>query len=331
MLNSVVGNSVVLESGDAEHIKNFSDTYLYGKSDYEKVLFAFIMTADRVDKADKSFEDLRFDIKKRQVTNSLVKVLDSDQTVLCMSDTPLPKAYKVMVAKDVRGDKKLKVFIDVSIIIKKENGRYTYRAQDLDILVSYLLSALNTKIYFTLPTKVLGRSAMIDAGAYCFSAMTFYILDYLRICSSTPNAKAKIYYVSTIYYLSCHLMKDPKAETTINRAKKISKITDREIEMMDIKLDKINNPYKNISTFCEVISAVLGTTITVDTFIDKWMWLFGVGTQYGTEFYPAFASMLTNAYVGAMINNQKTIEKVCGPDMVEFTNELFKVGGELLK
>ena len=140
MLNSVVGNSVVLESGDAEHIKNFSDTYLYGKSDYEKVLFAFIMTADRVDKTDKSFEDLRFDIKKRQVTNSLVKVLDSDQTVLCMSDTPLPKAYKVMVAKDVRGDKKLKVFIIFIYYLILNLLLYLYLiidCYDIDVLIFF--------------------------------------------------------------------------------------------------------------------------------------------------------------------------------------------------
>ena len=36
--------------------------------------------------------------------------------------------------------------------------------------------------------------------------------------------------------------------------------------------------------------------------------IFGSGTQYGTELYTCFASIITNAYVGH-INNQKNNSK----------------------
>ena len=64
-------------------------------------------------------------------------------------------------------------------------------------------------------------------------------------------------------------------------------------------------------------------------FIEKWAFVYGSGTQYGTELYTSFASILTNAYVGSYINNQKTIEKVLGRTLVDFTNALFKVGGNV--
>ena len=68
----------------------------------------------------------------------------------------------------------------------------------------------------------------------------------------------------------------------------------------------------------------------MDNFIDKWLFLYGSGTQFATEIYTAFANLLINAYVGAYLNNQKQIEKIAGRSMVEYCNVLFRVGGEVL-
>jgi hypothetical protein len=48
------------------------------------------------------------------------------------------------------------------------------------------------------------------------------------------------------------------------------------------------------------------------------MYLFNPSTVFALEYMPAFQSMLTNAYVGAYLNNQKTIEKICGKSMVQY-------------
>ena len=97
--------------------------------------------------------------------------------------------------------------------------------------------------------------------------------------------------------------------------------------MVDVILESVQTPYKNIYTFVEALGHVLRAgTLTLDPFIDKWMKLFGVGTQFGTELYTAFATMLLDAYTGAYLNNQKTIEKICGRDMVEYVQEVFEVG-----
>ena len=41
--------------------------------------------------------------------------------------------------------------------------------------------------------------------------------------------------------------------------------------------------------------------------------------------------MMTNCYVGCYINNQKTIEKVAGRDMVDFTKGILMIGNEALR
>lgn len=328
-MDNVFNNCFVLEAEGKVPVKNYSDTYLYNKGNYEKKIFDFLMHSEYVDKNDPSFEDIKFDVKKRQVTTSLIKVLESSQTKLCINEEAMPRAFKVFVGKDVRGDKSLKVFIDVTGIIRKENGRYVYDSKDIDILISYLLSAMNAKIYYSDPAKITNRTALIEEGCKCFSSMFYYIIDYLRI-ASTENAKAKVIYLSSKYYQINLLGKDD-GESVQNRALKISGLSEKEAGIANIMIENIPEPYKNIETFIRSIASVLRiNSLSMDTFVEKWMWLYGSGTQFATELYPAFATVIINAYVGAYLNNQKTIEKVVGKPLVDFVTEIFKVGSELL-
>lgn len=324
-------NCFVLEAGAPIKTKNFADTYLYNKGSYEKNIFNYMMNCEYIDKNDSSFEDLKFDIKKRQVTTTLTRVLESNQVKLCIGQTALPKAFKVMVAKDIRGDKSLKVFIDVTGLIEKKNGVYSYRAADVDILVAYLLSALNAKIYFSDISRIANRSNLIREGCICFSGLVYYILDFLRLCSA-PNAKARVQYFSSMYYQVCLLGKDPTDEGSINRALSVSGLSERDAAMIDIYTDKIKDPYMNVDTFVKSLASILNAqSLTLDIFVDKWMWLLGTGTHFGTELYTSFSDILINAYVGCYLNNQTTIEKITGQNLVNYINELFKLGSELIR
>ena len=74
------------------------------------------------------------------------------------------------------------------------------------------------------------------------------------------------------------------------------------------------------------------STFTTESYVAKWMYLFGPGTYFGLELYPDFARILIDTYVGSYQNNQQTIEKVIGGRGIsEFVNEIFKIGSELIK
>ena len=84
--------------------KNFSDTYLYRKyPEYDKKLFQFIMNADRIDTKGEEFEDIMYDVKRRKISDSVAKVIQSPNTIIGIQPgKALPKALKVFVAKDVK-------------------------------------------------------------------------------------------------------------------------------------------------------------------------------------------------------------------------------------
>ena len=68
----------------------------------------------------------------------------------------------------------------------------------------------------------------------------------------------------------------------------------------------------------------------VDNVVEKWIYLYGINTLFGLEYYPALSAMLTDAYVGSYINNQKTIEKVVGNTLVSYSKNIIARGGDLV-
>ena len=97
-----------------------------------------------------------------------------------------------------------------------------------------------------------------------------------------------------------------------------------------VSMQLTDDCFNNINTFIANIAKVIRAEgLKLDNFIEKWVFLYHSGTQFATELYPAFSTMITNAYGGAYLNNQKLIEKICGKSMVNYTTTLLRLGSEL--
>ena len=309
-------------------IKNFSDSFLYNKGDFEEKLMKFMLSSEIINKNDPSFEDIKYEIKRRQVTSSLLKVLMSNNIILLKNTVEVSRGFKVFAAKDIiSGDKKTKVFIDVTNIIQVKDGTYSINSRNVDILVSHLLNAMTTYIYYLAPNKLVNNTTLVDSGTEAFADLFTYIIDYLRI-GAVDNVRERTKYFSALYY-QCGILCKDLTDSIRNRAKKISGVSQREADVVETLMG--DDPFKNINTCITSLAKILRIDgeLSLDIFTERWAFIFGAGTQYGTELYPVFSAMLTNAYVGAYINNQKTIEKILRRTLVEYVNALFKVGSEL--
>lgn len=309
-------------------IKNYDQSFLYGKADYGKELFQYIMKADRIDKSSKEFEEIKYLIKRNQITSCLSALLDKQSIVLMLPQKPMPRAFKVFAAKDVREDKNTKVFIDCFDLIKLKDNSYVIRNADIEKLISYLACALNTVIYHVEPRYLLNNSQIVNTSTEAFAKLCTNIIDYMRI-GGVDNIRSKMLYMASLYYQIGILKKDDN-DTAETKAIHISKLSKREAEMIRVQLPA--SSFENINVFVEGIAKVLRVegSLKLDNFMDKWLFLYGSGTQFATEMYTAFGNLLINAYVGAYLNNQKQIEKIAGRSMVEFCNTLFRIGGEVL-
>ena len=165
--------------------KTYAQTYLYRQfPQYEKMMLEGIMQGERIDVNDDKFANIMYDVKRRQVSSDLIKVLKSKNTVLIRPAKTLPKAFKVFVAKDVKNDKKEKVFIDVSDCIFDKNGEYV--CNHIDWIIAYLITAMNSYIYALMPNKVLSNTPVIFAfdtisSIVIFPKSTLFIIKILHL------------------------------------------------------------------------------------------------------------------------------------------------------
>lgn len=312
--------------------KNYASTYLYSMyNQYEKETVDFLLKADRFDQNSPEFEDIVYEVKKRQISPAIVKVLASSNVVLMSNSKPLSKAFKVFCAKDIKNNEGLKVFIDVSGIIKKnpDSGKYACSRSDIDIFISYLVDAMSTFIYYSPKgtDRIVNNSKIRSVGAKTFADLYSHIVDYLCKISTISGSKNKCCFMAAMYYLVNLLGADPNSDATKAIAKKVSNISEREAEIILIQMKP--DSFVNIKFFTETVADVLHLNkLTLDTIVEKWMYIYGTGTVFALELLPAFSNMLTDAYVGAYINNQKTIEKIAGTGMVEFTKTILTIGAE---
>lgn len=310
-----------------EKIKNFGQSYLYGKADYSKKITEYIIKADRIDKDSKEFDNIRYIVQRNQTTSYLANFLDKKALVLTVG-YPMPLAFKAFTAKDMRYDSQTKVFVDCTgIITKNTAGEYTINNGDIDIFIAYLMAALNAIIYSAKPSLITNNSMLLQAGTECFAKLFTNIIDYMRI-GGVDNIREKTLYLSSLYYQIGILQKDD-SPTIYQRAAKISNLSSREADRLLVAVPV--SEFKDINTFITALAKVLQVEgdLKVDNFIEKWVFLYKGGTHFATELYTQFANMLIYAYMGSYIVNQKTIEKVLGRSMVEFCKSLFRVGGEV--
>lgn len=317
--------------------KSYSDCYLYQKYPlYQKRLMDAIMKDPLIDKSTDSFKDVIYEVKRTRVSDALVKILNSTNTILLDCEIPLPRAFKVFCAKDIRSKSPtMKVFIDCTGVITKVASSAEYKVEDIK-LVSYLVNSAVCMAYHKNVSLILRRGALIAKSAECFAKCFTFIIDYLTKVSIQESSKIKVLYLSAMYFLNGVLQLEDEKYRDL--AKKIAGISDREASMMDILLDKYMNsstklsgkdasPFDNIKTFVAALRGVMHFSekvISLDMIVERWLAQYGPSTVFGLEYFPAFSSMITDAYNGGYLNQQKTIEKVCGSSMVEYSKEVLR-------
>lgn len=322
----------ILYEAAANESKKINDIYLYKdntkSADYSGAIYRFILKADRIDTKSNEFKDIEFDIRRRRISDSLSKVIHSPNIVIgIISDgLSLPKSFRVFAGKDVRDNNKYKLFIDATEYIKVTSDG-TYRCDNIDWLISYLISGMITYIYRIDPNRITTDQTIIGTGCLCFTRLFSYIIDSLVKITSTPQIKTKIDYMIALYYQTNILGKDYRSESGYNtmrhNAKKYSTIDDMIANSVDAQIKY--EDFENIDTFCKALVRVNNINITTSAVVYMWLQRFQPGTQFAVEFFPIFASMITHSYIGGFLVNQNLIEKICGKDMVILAKQLLKI------
>ena len=327
-----------------KELKSYSDTYLYSKLPrYQKILIDAIMKDPIIDKKTDQFQDVIYEVKRmKMISEPLVRILTSTNVILLDCMNPLPRTFKVFASRDPKSKNpnEIKIFIDCTNVISKIEKTGEYKVDEIKLL-SFLMNAAMTMVYHKSPGTITRRPGLIQAATTCFAKLFTFVIDYLAKVSIQESNKIKVLYLSSMYFLEGILKLDNPSSSS-NLAKKIAAISDREANMIDILLDKACNPkgskettdpYDNIKIFISTLTDIMHLNekvISTDIVVEKWMQQYGPGTVMGMEYFPAFSNMITDAYNGGYLNQQKTIEKICGTDMVEYSKQVIDLIGTVV-
>ena len=311
--------------------KSYANTYLYSQyAEYDKKLFEFVMNAERINTKGSEFEDILYDVKRRKVSDSLAKVLVSDNVVLgIQTGRALPKAFKAFVFSDVKEDKKLRVFIDVTDCIVYKNGVYV--CNKLDWLVSYVVDAMTAFVYQLATNRITGNASILKDGGEAFTRCFSYIIDRMYKITTVPHLKRRIDYAIALYY-QVNLMEkdlDKSFDSIKANAIRVSDIDPKETQFVDVMLKR--DDFTNIDKFVNALGRIFSLKdIKTGNVVSYWMNAFGTGTVFGLEYLPAFCAMMTDAYIGAYLNQQLSIEKVAGTAMVKVSKTILQIGDSVV-
>lgn len=319
----------MIDEAVAQPYKSYPNTYVgqkitAGGQSIEKPLIDYIMKAERINKSSEAFKQIQSDIKTRQTSAILYRVLMMPNVVLAIADRELPASFKVFRAADVRAaDKSPKVFIDLTGIVKLVSGNLV--CSKIDTLITYLTGALVQLLYYDGSRQLTTNASVTRPATTCFVKLFTGVIDELRIIGYAEN-QLKIKYAVAVYFLTSLVGKP--IENARNLAANILGIAPKDAKAFDYFYS--DEAMENLNTFvtdlCENFKLKgFGT----DTMLDRWMFKYGNGTMYGLELYPSFLTMLTNAYCGTYVNNQKTIEKYCGRDMVTVSTTIIRMGADI--
>jgi hypothetical protein len=89
--------------------------------------------------------------------------------------------------------------------------------------------------------------------------------------------------------------------------------------------------FDNIDDFTTFIAETFKLKgFNTEVLTSKWVYLYGNGSQYAVELFTSLSVLISNAFCGAYVSNQKQIERVCGESMVKFCNTLLRIAVDVI-
>ena len=288
--------------------KKYSDTYLYTADVYETKLVKYITTSELLDKNSDKFIDI-MNMFKNTYPRWMFKFINSDKLQFLIPDK------HVRVNKSFNGfacvkDKELIAFVNAYILgIHIKTNKFVISSTDEAILKGYVVSAFTSYTYLRQPSIFTKNSVIVNEGSEVFTNFFTYILHYMYKIKAVPKLDESVRYMVKMYYFVNLLGYDINKATQL--ANKKTKLTSLEIELLNADDEAV---YENINTFITKVIAQMDLMgkITTAAFIEKWIALFGNGTEFALEMLPAFLTMLTNHYVSSYATNINLVQNVMG-------------------
>ena len=216
----------------------------------------------------------------------------------------------------------------VKVFINTNNCFSKGVLKEPEILISNLTSAMANLMYYKMPNAIFNSYSTIQFAERAFVALFSHVLDSIAKIAVIGNSKQKAEYCIAKYFRIClaSIYVEGKIESAFTASVregviKRCDISIREADVIDTVVTDEN--CMNLKSFVESLAEYLKIPgLKVDNVVERFMFFYGSSTGMALEYFPAFSELLSDAYNGCYLNNQKTIEKIAGNNMVAYVKQI---------
>lgn len=312
---------------DSKKPKLYSECFLFNSGVYETKLLAYIKHSEELDKSTDKFYYV-LNSFKHSYPKWLYKFVASDRCVFFIPNKnfPVVKAFNAFAITKGKNKNQHLAIINAHLLdVHLKSNAYVLNSNTESAMMGYSVSAATHYTYLMKPTVYTANSKIVVNGGEAFARLVNHILHYLYKINSITALKEKVNLFSKIYFYRNLMRFD--MEKALKLAKKDTTVTDHEIALLNADEPEA---YENIDVFINNVLAKLPglEKLTTAIFLEKWISLYGVGTEFAMEILPAFLTLFTNLYVSAYTCNINLIQTVTGK-VNSIGHEVMSIGGKI--
>ncbi len=250
---------------------------------------------------------------------NILKLLENNEIVLLFSDKPTLKVTVALPAFTAVKNGKPVVFVNISNHAKRYNDG-TFQIDDR-VLFS-LLTAGYIEYIWQFNYDSVSRKGHIIYQPFAESYAEAIKKVFYRLYSigASPQDVIKIEYFAAKFALNYMLGINVDDARTI--ATKMVGTSEAFISIIDANNWHFEDNGLE-SLFNMIGMNIRGIKISESAIVETWLKTFGQSSAFALDYLPAFATMLSNASIGAYLNNQKSVESILKEGGTRFLNEYY--------
>lgn len=222
---------------------------------------------------------------------------------------------------------------DVIVVVNLTNhGRVNKDSEDyLDIDTKQLFSLLQTgtAMYscFEKWNSISMNQTMCKQGSMLYSKMFNKIMDRMYAVNINPIKSDKIHYISAKFFLLNMMEKSASSDFINNIAYSCCSNGTTRSTIDNFNDDIDPEAFKSFDKFIKEVSILIEGfgSLTIRTFLDSAIKMYGTSTILAWEYYPMFLHTIFSVCVGAHMNSEFIFENLWGKDADNYYNEFVNI------
>jgi hypothetical protein len=163
-------------------------------------------------------------------------------------------------------------------------------------------------------------------GSQLYSKIFTKVLDKMFAVNLDPIKADKINFITAKFFL-LNVLGKSNSETVTNLAYSVCQNNTTRATILAFEAGLPQTMYNRLDDFIQAISLHVDGchSLTVRTFLDSYIKMYGMSAIFALEYFPFFCHMLFSVAVGAHLNSEYLIENLIGKDLDKFYNEVSNI------